>query len=326
MALNSFKDVLHEALDKELENNQDVVLLGENIGTYGGMYGVEEGLLEKYGDQRLLSTPMSKSAVIGAAIGAAMTGLIPVVEISSSDFLTLGLDALINQAAKTSYLTEGQNSIPLVLRVPTGIFEDSGMNQSQNLENLLIGVPGLKIVAPSTPYQARDLLIESIEDPNPVIFVEDKNLYETSELVPNEAKFKLGESVVEKQGTDLTIVSWGDALNQVKNVVNILNKEGIFPEVINPLTLQPLDIKPIIQSVIKTGRLVIVHNGPKTGGLGAEIASQVMESDAFNYLDSPIIRITQKDVPTPFSRNLKEEVLIKDKEILDAVYSIVEMD
>ncbi len=324
MALLTYKEALNQALDEELSNNEDIVLIGEDIGSYGGTYGVEDGLLEKYGAEKLLNTPMSKSSVMGMAVGAAMTGLRPVLEVSSSDFITLGLDNLINQAAKTSYLTLGKTSVPLTVRVPTGIFKDSSINQTQNLESLLINYPGLKIVSPTSPQQAKDLLKDAINDENPVVFLEDKNLYDTEGEVMAEKEYSLGKSVIEKEGSDLTIVSWGSALNKVKEISEVLEKEGIYPEIINPLTLSPLDMEPIIDSIIKTSRLIIVHDGNKYGGIGSEIAAEVIESDAFNYLDNPIIRVAGENTPIPFNRKLKDSVVLNDKDILEAVYTVLE--
>lgn len=326
MPLLSFKDALNHALIEKMNEDEDIILIGEDIGKYGGLYGVTEGLLDQFGENRVLNTPNSKSTLVGSAVGVALTGMTPVIELSSSDYLPLVLDNLINQAAKTSYLTGGKTSIPLVLRVPSGIEQSSGATQSQNLENLLISIPGIKVVAPTTAQQAKDLLKKSIEDPNPVVFIENRNLYDEEGLVGDEEIYEIGKSAIEKEGTDLTIVSWGESLNKVKGLVDILEKEGISPEIINPLTLHPIDIKPIIDSVIKTSRLVIVHDGPKTGGIGSEIAAQIIESDAFNYLDSPIIRVANKDVPVPFNQNLKKQVEVDDKEILNAIYTVVGMN
>lgn len=325
MPLLTYKDALREALDEELEKNEKVIIMGEDIGAYGGAYGIDKGLLDKYGENRVLNMPNSASTIMGAAIGAAMTGMIPIVEMASSDFLTLGIDNLINQASKVSYLTEGKSSVPLVVRVPTGISEDLNQYHSQHLETLLMNTPGLKVVSPTSPQQAKDLLKEAINDSNPVIFIENRELYDTEGLV-NDQVFKLENSHVEKEGSDLSIVSWGSALEKVKELGDVLEKEGIRAEIINPITLSPLDIQPIIDSVIKTSRLVIVHDGPKTGGVGAEIAAKVMESEAFDYLDAPILRVASADSPIPFNKNQKEAVVPSKSDILNAIYTVTEIN
>lgn len=321
----TYKQALRQALDEELNDNENVIVIGEDVGAYGGAYGVLKGLQEKYGKERVLETPMSESAIVGTAVGAAMTGLVPVVEISSADFAPYSLDSIINQAAKTSYLTNGKAHVPMVIRIPSGISEGSGTTQSQNFESIFASIPGVKVVNPSTPTQAKQLLKASIRDQNPIIFIENKELYDNAELIDETQELEIGKTIVEHEGNDVTIVSWGSALKKVEELITILEREGISVEVVNPLTLSPLDMQPIYDSVIKTSRLVIVQDSPKTGGIGSEIAANIIESDCFNYLDSPIIRVASKDNPIPFNTSLKEEVLPKKEDILDAIYTVTGM-
>lgn len=322
----TYKQALRQALDEELENNEDIIILGEDVGSSGGSYGVLEGLQEKFGKDRVMNTPMSESTVVGTAVGAAMSGLRPIVEISSADLLSYGLDSLINQAANTSYLSNGKLKAPIVVRVPSGTDEGLGVTQSQNFENILASIPGLKVVNPSTPNQAKALLKAAIADDSPVVFIENKELYDNAELVDDNYELELGKTVVEKEGKDVTVVSWGSALEKVKDLVTVLDREGISVELINPLTLSPLDMQPIYDSVSRTSRLVIVQDSQKSGGVGAEIAANVIESDCFNYLDSPIIRVAAKDNPIPYNSNLKEQILPKKQDILDAIYSVTGMN
>lgn len=323
----TYREALHQAMDEEMEKNPDVILMGEDITTYGGSFKVIGDLHEKYGDNRVRATPISESTIVGAAAGAAVTGLRPVVEIMFGDFITYAMDALVNQAAKMSYLSGGSQRVPMVVRLPSGSGTGAGAQHSQNFESWFAGVPGLKVVEPATPAQAKGLLKAAIEDNNPVVFVENKTLYDVRGPVPDKRDFilPLGKTVTEHEGSDVTIVAWGPALLRVLDLVGVLEREGISADVLNPLTLYPMDMQPIYHSVMKTARLVIVHDSPKTGGIGAEIAARVIEHDCFNYLDAPIKRVAGADVPVPFNKTLEALIVPRPEDILDAVYEVTGM-
>ncbi len=323
----TFKEAVHTAIDEELAQNPSVLVLGEDIGTYGGSFGVMKGLQEKYGDDRVLETPVSEAALVGTAVGAAVSGLTPIVEIMFADFITLGMDALVNHAAKLHYLSKGTVNVPMTVRLPSGSGTGAGAQHTQNFESWFASVPGLKVVAPTTPAQAKGLLKAAIRDQNPVVFIENKELYNIPGMVPTDPDYviDLETTHVERKGSDVTIVAWGPALYKTAKVLQILEKEGISAEVINPMTLYPMDMEPIYESVMKTSRLVIAHDGPKTGGVGAEIAAKVIESDCFNYLDAPIKRVAGLDTPVPFAENLEALMVPGVEDICDAVYEVTGM-
>lgn len=327
MQLMTFKQALQQALDEELLRDESIILMGEDLGSYGGESGVEDGLEEKYGKNRILSTPNSESALAGAATGAAVSGLRPVVEMPSADMTMFATDSLINQAAKLNYLSNGKLNVPLTVRIPTGSKEKSGAGASQNFEALFSTIPGLKVVSPTTPAQAKGLLKSAVRDNNPVLFIENRELYDTSGPVPEEEDFTipLSSSVIEREGNDVTVVAWGPALLELSEVLNILEREGISVEIINPLTLYPMDMQPIYDSVTKTSRLVILHDGPKTGGIGAEIAANVIGSECFDYLDAPIIRVAGEDLPIGLVKSQKDQNSPKKEDILDAIYTVTGM-
>ncbi len=324
----SYREALREAMREEMQRDPAVWLLGEDIGVYGGSFKVTLGLLDEFGERRVRETPISESAIIGTAAGSAMTGLRPVAEMMFSDFITLGMDALVNHAAKFRYMSNGQVQIPMVVRLPSGSGTGAGAQHSQSLEAWFCNVPGLKVCAPSTPAQAKGLLKSAIRDNNPVVFIESKTLYDTRGLVPQEDNYiiPLEESYIERRGSDITVVSWGPALLETIKAVRMLAQEGISCEIINPLTLYPMDMDPIFESVKKTSRLVIVHDSQKTGGVGGEIAARVAENDCFNYLDSPIVRIGGLDTPVPVAENLERQMVPDAGVIADGIYTALGLD
>lgn len=321
----SFREALRAAMREEMEKDPQVFLLGEDIGVYGGNFNVTKGLQEEFGKERVVETPISESTIVGMGAGAAMTGLRPVVEIMFADFITLGMDSLVNHAAKFHYLSKGKVDIPMVVRLPSGAGTGAGSQHSQSFEAWFCNVPGLIVAAPGTPAQAKGLLKAAIRNNNPVIFIEYKKLYDTIGPVPREDNYiiPLEESYVERKGSDVTIVTWGPSLHVVKKAAGKLSEEGISVEIINPLTLYPMDMKPIYESVKKTSRLIIVHEGQKTGGVGGEIAAKIAENDAFNYLDSPILRVAGKDIPVPVAKPLEDEMAPGVADVIDAVYKTV---
>lgn len=300
----TFAQGLGEALAEEMRRDGGVFLMGEDIGVYGGSFGVTEGLLAEFGPERVRDTPITEAAIAGAAVGAAAAGLRPVAEIMFSDFLTISMDALVNQAAKMRYMF-GMN-VPLVVRTAGGGGTGAASQHSQSLEAWFCHVPGLKVVMPSTPYDAKGLLKAAIRDDDPVIFFEAKRLYRTEGEVPEEEYvLPLGKADIKRTGGDITLVCYGGMVPRCLEAAEALAKEGLDVEVVDPRTLSPLDTETIIASAGKTGRVLIVHEACKTGGLGAEISALIAESEAFAHLKAPIRRLGGADAPVPFSSELE---------------------
>ncbi len=323
----TYAEAIREALRQEMRRDERVFLLGEDIGIYGGAFGVTYGLLEEFGEERVRDTPISEQTIAGAATGAALTGMRPVAEIMFMDFVALALEQLANQAAKIHFMFGGKAKVPMVLRTPAGSGTGAAQHHSQSLEAWLVHVPGLKVVMPSTPYDAKGLLISAIRDDNPVIFVEHKLLYSTKGAVPEEEyTVPLGVADVKRQGSDVTVVATSIMVKKALAAAEKLAKrEGIEVEVIDPRTLKPLDTEVITQSVVKTGRAIIVHEAPKTGGFGAEVSACITEGESFFYLEAPVKRLAGMDVPIPYNRNLERGVVPQEEDIIEAVQEIVAM-
>jgi pyruvate dehydrogenase E1 component beta subunit len=320
----TYRDALREALREEMRRDPSVFLLGEDIGRYwGGAFKVTEGLAEEFGDERVRDTPISESAIIGAAVGAAITGMRPVAEIMFGDLTALAMDQIANQAAKIRYMFGGQTGCPLVIRTPFGAGVNIASHHSQSLEAWFMHVPGLYVVVPSTPYDAKGLLKTAIRGDNPVFFCEHKLLYPIEDEVPEEEyAIPFGVADIKREGTDVTIIATLYMIHKALNAAEELEKEDISVEVVDPRTLTPLDKQAIIQSVKKTGRIVIVSEDCKTAGVSAEIAAVVAE-EALDYLDAPVKRITEPDTPIPFSPPLEQYVIPNEKSIIKAVKEIV---
>jgi len=300
---------LQEALRQEMTRDPSVFLMGEDIGTYGGAFGVTRGLLAEFGPARVRCTPISEATIVGAATGAALTGMRPVVEIMFMDFVTLAMDQLANHAAKFRYMYGPQARVPLVLRTPAGGGRCYGATHSQSLEAWFLHVPGLKVVAPATPADAKGLLTAAIRDDNPVLCVEHKLLYATTGPVPDgDEALPIGRAVTRRTGRDVTFVAYSYYVGIALQAAERLAGDGIDVEVVDLRTLAPIDTDSVLQSVRKTGRLVCIEEGTRTGGVGAEIAARVAEL-AYEYLDAPIRRIAAPDVPIPFSPALEQETL-----------------
>jgi len=320
MAEITYREAVKQALREELQNDERVFMLGEDIAEFSGTFKVSLGLLEEFGPRRIRNAPLSESAILGAAVGAAATGLRPIAEIMYSDFFAVAMDQVVNQAAKMRFMFGGKLTLPLTIRTTMGGRRSAAAQHSQCLEAWFMHIPGLKIAMPSNPYDAKGLLKTAVRDPNPTLIFENKMLYNTKGQVPEESYFvPWGQGHVVREGTDVTVVALSDMVGFALKAAERLSQEGVSLEVIDPRTLAPLDIETILGSVRKTGRLVVAHEACVTGGVGAEIASQVAYR-AFDYLSAPIERVGAKDSPIPFSPILEREILPDDQDIVDAVY------
>ncbi len=327
MSIITYKEAVRQAMVEKMREDKKVFLMGEDIGVYGGAFGVSMGMLEEFGPERVLDTPMSEASFTGVGVGAAIMGMRPIVEIMFADFLTFGADQFANQAAKLRFMTGGQLKVPLVIRAPQGSGTGAAAHHSQNVEAWFFNIPGIKIVVPSNPYDAKGLLKSSIEDDNPVLFLEHKLLYNLKGDVPEEDyRVPIGKSRVARSGQDITIVATSIMVKRSLKAAEILEKEGIQTEIIDPRTLKPLDIHPIIESVKKTHRLLVVYEGCTTGGVGGEIISKVGESKAFLYLDAPLFRLGGLDIPIPYNLNLERKATPQVEDIVSKVKKIVRGD
>ncbi|MBM3138177.1 MAG: alpha-ketoacid dehydrogenase subunit beta [Chloroflexi bacterium] len=302
----TYMEALREAIRQAMEKDDRVFVIGEDIGTYGGAFGVTAGLIDQFGPDRIIDTPISEAGMAGACIGAAITGMRPIGEVQFSDFVVLSMEQLVMQAAKMRFMFGGKAQVPLVIRLAGGSGTGAAAQHSESLENWFVHVPGLKVVMPSSPYDAKGLLLAALEDNNPVMFFEHKVLYKTKGDVPEEMyTIPLGKSHVVREGAHLTVIATSVMVMRALEAANTLSKEGIELEIIDPRTLNPLDMEPIVQSAIKTGKVLIVHEAVKTGGFGGEISARLMESEAFGYLDAPVIRLAGLDMPIPYNRTLE---------------------
>ncbi len=320
----SYLEAVREAMSQEMRENQDVFILGEDIGVYGGAFGVTRGMIEEFGPERVRNTPISEAAIAGGAVGAALTGMRPILELQFSDFITIAMDQLVNQAAKTRYMFGGKGKVPLVVRTPAGSGTGAAAQHSQSLEAWMAHIPGLKVVQPSTAYDAKGLLKAAMDDDNPVIFYEHKLLYKTIGEVPEEPySIPLGKADVKRSGKDITIVATAIMVHKALEAAKELEAEGIDVEIIDPRTLVPLDEETIIESVKKTGKCIVVHEAVKRGGYGGEIASMIAESEAFDYLDAPIKRLGGLAVPIPYNPTLEKAVIPQVPDIIEAAKELV---
>jgi pyruvate/2-oxoglutarate/acetoin dehydrogenase E1 component len=320
----TYRDALREALREEMQRDKTVFLLGEDIGRYwGGAFKVTNGLAEEFGDERVRDTPISESTIVGAAVGAAITGMRPVAEIMFGDLTALAMDQVANQAAKVRYMFGGQAKAPLVVRTPFGGGVNIASHHSQSLEAWFMHVPGLYVAVPSTPYDAKGLLKTAIRGDNPVVFCEHKLLYPLKGMIPEEEfTVPFGKADVKREGRDVTVFATMYMVHRALAAAEQLAKEGISVEVVDPRTLAPLDKAAVLASVKKTGRIVIVSEDCKTAGVSAEVAAVVAE-DAVDYLDAPIKRVAELDTPIPFSPPLENFVIPDEKRIIKAVKEIV---
>ena len=322
MPEQTYLEAIRAGLHEEMSRDASVYLFGEDVAL-GGPFGVTHGLAEAFGKNRVVNTPISEGTVMGLAIGAALSGLRPVVEIMFMDFITLAMDQLVNHAAKLHYMSGGQLRVPVTVRVQCGISGTMGAHHSQSLESWFLHVPGLKAVMPANAADAKGLLKSAVRDDNPVIFIEHRGLYWSRGQVPGgDMTVPIGKASVLRDGKDVTIVATAKTVQSSIEVAEDLSRTGVSVEVIDPRTLSPLDIATIAASVKKTGRLVIVHEAVEQGGIGAEIASRVQQ-EAFYFLDSPILRVAAPFAPVPASLSLEKHFVPGKAQIIDAVRKVL---
>lgn len=323
MAIITYREALNQAMDEEMRRDESVFLIGEEVGIYQGAYKVSAGLLQKYGEKRVIDTPITEAGFVGLGIGAAMVGLRPIVEMMTFNFAILALDQIVNHAAKMHYMSGGQLKVPMVVRGPGGAAHQLAATHSQALEAYFAHVPGLIVIMPSAPKDAKGLLKSAIRDDNPVVFIESEVLYGNKGQVPDEEYvLPIGVGEVKKEGTDVTIIAWSKMLLVALEAADMLMKENIKAEVVDPRTIRPLDTGLILRSVRKTNRCVIVEEGWPFAGVGAEIAHRIYH-DAFDYLDAPVERVTGEDVPMPYAKNLEHAVLPSPEKVVEAVKKVL---
>jgi len=321
----SYLLAVREALQEEMRADPTVFLMGEDIARHGGGFGVSKTLWEEFGDERVRNTPISENAFVGAALGAAMTGSRPVVELMFMDFALVAMDQICNEAAKVRYMYGGQAQAPLVIRCPQGglSWKSAAAQHSQNLEAWFVHIPGLKVVFPSNAYDAKGLLKSAIRDPNPVIFIEHKGLYARETAVP-EASYliPLGEGRIVRPGDDVTVIATGFMVYFAQEAAEILAQEGIHVEIIDPRTLKPLDEAMFYESVVKTHRAVIVQEANKMAGLGMDWSARIQEN-CFDWLDAPILVLGGKDVPTPYASSIESPINVSAADIVSAIKKVL---
>lgn len=314
----SYAEAIREGMSIRMREDPNVLLFGEDVGAFGGCFGVSAGMLAEFGEKRIRDTPISEGAIIGAAVGSAATGLRPIAELMFCDFLTVGMDQLVNQAAKMRYMFGGKISLPMVVRMPCGAGVSAAAQHSQSLEAWVTHIPGLKVVYPSTPQDALGLMLSAIDDDNPVMYVEHKAMYSLKGEVTSFDPIPLGKGDIKRSGEDVTIIATGKMVHEALSAAKTLEADGISAEVLDPRSLYPLDKDLIAQSLGKTHRAVIVTEENRRGGYGGEISAIIAE-EMFDLLDSPVIRIGALDTPVPFAPVLEQAYLPNAQDIVKAV-------
>jgi 2-oxoisovalerate dehydrogenase E1 component beta subunit len=319
----TYLEAIRQGLWEEMEGDERVFLIGEDVGVYGGAFKVTDGFLERFGEQRVVDTPISEAAIVGASVGAAMMGLRPVAEMQFIDFISCGFDQLTNVAAKNRYRW-GQG-VPIVVRGPAGGGVHGGPFHSLQAESYFAHTAGLKVVCPATPYDAKGLIKAAVRDDDPVIFQEHKFLYRRikEDLPAEEFVVPLGKARLHREGSDLTIVTWAAMVHTAAEAAEALASDGVEVEIVDLRTLVPLDEEAVLRSVAKTGRAIVLHEAPRTGGFGGEIAATIVEK-AFEYLDAPIVRVTAPDTPVPYSPPLEEYYLPGKDDVLEAARKLLD--
>jgi pyruvate dehydrogenase E1 component beta subunit len=323
MARITMREAISQALWEEMERDPKVFIMGEEVGVWGGTYAVTRGFYDHFGGERVRDTPIAESAIIGGAIGAALTGTRPVAELMTINFAFAAMDHIVNEAAKLHYMFGGQFVLPLVIRTVGGGGRQLGATHSQTPDAIFAHFPGLKVVAPGTPADAKGLLKAAIRCDDPVLFIEHATLYQTRGEGPDgDYTVPIGKSIIQRPGSDITIVTYSKMLEISLKAADELAKEGIDAEVVDLRTLRPLDMEPVLESFKKTNRAVVVEEGWKSFGVGSEIASRIYE-EAFDYVDAPIKRVAQDEVPLPYNRTLEQEALPQVKDVIGAVKEVL---
>lgn len=323
MSVISYAKAIREALAEELENDPTVFIMGQDVGAYGGAFGVTKGLQERFGKRRVFDTPISENFLVGGGVGAALTGLRPVIELQYADFIEIAMDEVYNKAAKWRYMHGGLFEVPLVIRAPSGAANGAGPEHSQCPESLLTSAAGLYVVTPSTPADAKGLLKSAIRSPNPVVFFEHKGLYGLKGEVPDgEHLVPIGKADVKRSGTDVTIVAWQVMVHRALAAAERLAIDGIEVEIIDPRGVRPIDMDTILASLRRTGRLILVHEAAKPGNIASEVAANVAET-ALEHLVAPIVRLCAADIPIPQSTRLEQMSIPSTEAIEAAVRSIL---
>ena len=319
----SYVEAIRESLSQKMKNDDKVFMIGEDIGLYGGAFGVSSGLINEFGEDKIMDTPISEQGFVGLAIGASLLGMRPVVEIMFSDFIILPLEQIANQAGKMRYMFGGRAKVPIVIRTPGGGGMGFGAQHSQSIEALFLHFPGLKVVMPSSAYDVKGLLSSAIEDDNPVIFFEHKLLYQKKDLVPEESyNIEFGVGDIKREGNDITVVATSFMVQKALTVADKLASENISVEVIDPRTIKPLDLDLIIDSMKKTNRVVLVEEAYYTGGFTCFLASEIMKY-GFDYLDTPVLRIASLDCPLPYEHNLENAVIPDEVKIEKGIKEVL---
>jgi len=321
----TFAEAVREALREEMLRDENVFLIGEDIGRYGGAFGVTAGLVDEFGESRVIDTPISETAYVGAALGSALTGMRPVAELMFSDFMAVCFDQIANQMAKAAYMSGGKMRAPMVLRTPQGGGTGAAAQHSQTLESIYAHIPGLKVAVPSNAYDAKGLLKTAIRSDDPVIFLETKRLYrEEGEVPEDEYLIPFGKAAVKREGNDVSVITWGGDVGMCLEAAGLLACQGIDAEVVDLRTLAPFDKETVINSVKKTKKCIVVHEAVKTGGFGGEVVAAICESEAFYHLNAPIKRIGAEDCPVPFSKVLEAAVLPTCEKVVAEVLEMMQ--
>lgn len=320
----TYRQAVAEAMAEEMARDERVFLMGEDVGKHGGAFAASKGLFDEFGPARVKDTPISESIIVGAGVGAALTGMRPIVEIMYIDFIGMALDAVVNQAAKVKYMFGGHARVPLTIRTAFGAGRGNAAQHSQSLETWLTLIPGLLVVMPSTPYDAKGLLKSAIRNDNPVVVIENKLLYgESGEVPEDDYLVPIGKAAIRREGKDVTVIATSRMCKFAESAAEKLAGEGIQVELIDPRTLKPFDMGTVAASIAKTHRVVVVNEGHTTGGFSNEISSKIMDQ-CFYDLDAPVIRVAAEDVPIPYNSILENEVIPAEKDILKAVHAIME--
>jgi pyruvate/2-oxoglutarate/acetoin dehydrogenase E1 component len=326
MATTTYRIALREAHREALQRDERVFLMGEDVGRYGGSYAVSKGLLQEFGEERIRDTPLSELAFVGAGIGAALNGMLPIVEVMTCNFSLLALDQIVNNAATLRHMSGGQVSVPLVIRMATGAGRQLAAQHSHSFEGWYAHIPGMRIVAPATIEDARGMLWTALMDPDPVIIFENALLYNLEgELASDAGQVDIDRAVVRRRGAEITLVTYGGSLSKVLGAAEALATHGVSAEVIDLRTLRPLDMPTLFESLAKTRRMVVVDEGWRSGSLSAEIMARVME-DAFHNLAAPVARVCGAEVPVPYPRHLEEASIPQVGQIVDAALRVVDRD